>query len=158
METSGLSAYAGSGLPALFMALALVGIAIGVLLVAVAVLSPYWPRARVVLTPLNMAIVVVQLLDGATTWVGVYDPFGFRLPPFQEQVFLSAWVIDTFGGAAFFVLKGVIALGVVAALDYAFRAASSLKERTATFAVQMAVFVAGMVPVVNNVNNFLAVA
>ncbi len=140
------------------MAVALVGVALGALLMATAALGNRYPRVRTLWRPAYLAIVVLQLLDGATTWVGVNDPFGFHLPPYQEQVLLSAYILETWGGLTFFIIKGLVGVVVVLALDHALRAASAAKERHLVRFVHVAVLGSALIPVVNNVNNFQLVA
>lgn len=158
MHGAGLADHAGSGLPALVMSVALVGLALGALLVVTAILAPRFPALRVMWKPLSIAIIVLQLMDGATTWVGVSDPFGFRLPPYKEQVYLSALVLEKLGGAYFLVIKGFVGIAVVYALDHARRAAVRSRERFTVQAVQVGILGIAVAPVVNNVGNFLAVA
>lgn len=158
MEPILASSYDGHGLLAIGAALALVGIGLGATFVAVALLAGRHPRVRMVLHPLNLAILVLQLLDGATTWVGVGNPFDLHIPPYEEQVLLSRVLIDLFGGGVYFVFKGVLAIIVIGALDMARRAARTAMERNMTHVVHLGIIVVGVIPVVNNMSNFIAVA
>jgi uncharacterized membrane protein len=148
----------GQGIEAIVLSLAIGGIAIGILLVAAALLGPYVPYARALTRPMGLLILLGQTLDGATTWVGVENPLGLNIPPYRETVFVSAVVLETFGGLAYFVLKVVLGVFVVLAIALAMDAARSPKERLATRLVQVSLVVIGAIPVHNNIGNFLLAA
>ena len=110
------------------------------------------------LEPLNALIFVAQVADGATTWVGVGNPFGLHLPPFRETVFVSGLVIESLGGAVYFVLKCLLGVMVALALGLAFGQATGRRERITTRLVQVTLVVIGLIPVWNNVGNLVALA
>lgn len=145
------------GLSALGASVAVAGVAIGVVLIAVAALAWRWPEARAVLHPLHLLIIIAQALDGATTWVGVMNPFGLDLPNYEEQVYLSRLILDHLGGFVYFVIKILLGICIVAALEFAFRNTKTKTELRFTRLVQIALVVISFIPVWNNVMNFLAI-
>lgn len=145
----------GDGTEAILVSLALSGIALGVILVGAAIAAYWWPRARLFFLPLNVAVLAAQVIDGATTWVGVENPFGLDLPPYRETVFVSALIIDAFGGAFYFILKVLLGVLVVFALGAAWEVAQTRKEKIITLLVQVSLVVIGAIPVWNNISNFV---
>lgn len=113
------------------------------------------PHAAAFFDPLNFLILATQALDGSTTWVGVTNPFGLDIPPFQETVFISALVIETFGGWVYYVLKIVLGIGVVLTLSVAGEGAQRARDSYLLLFVQLALVVIGAIPVFNNTANFL---
>lgn len=148
----------GQGLIALGLSVSIVGIALGVILMAAAILAAHRPGVRAVYKPLNLLILIAQLMDGATTWVGVENPFGLAIPRYTETVALSAFLLDTLGGFPYFLIKVALGLVVIAAIEMAWRGAKKATERQATVVAQVALVVIGMIPVYNNVGNFVAAA
>lgn len=145
------------GALALGASFAISGVAVGILLVVVALMAWRWPDVRTLLHPLNLLIIVAQVLDGATTWVGVMNPFDFHLPAYEEQVLLSRLILDHLGGFVYFMIKVLLGVLIVAALEFAFRHAKSRSEQVFTRVVQVALIVVSFIPVWNNVGNFMAV-
>ena len=113
------------------------------------------PHAGAFFDPLNFLILATQALDGSTTWVGVTNPFGLDLPPFQETVFISGLVIETFGGGVYYALKIVLGVGVVLTLSVAQAGAQRPRDGYLLLFVQLALVVIGAIPVFNNTANFL---
>ncbi len=146
------------GLEALTLSIAIAAIAVGILFVLAYFLAPRHPHFAALFEGLNVLVVLSQVLDGATTWVGVENPFDLRIPRFQETVFVSGLIIKAFGGFVYFLLKTLLGVGVVLALSYARHTAPSTKERLLVLLVQLSLIVIGTIPVVNNTLNFLAVA
>lgn len=146
----------GAGVEALLISLAIAGIVVGIVLIIAALLASRYPRARGFFHPLHLLILLTQVIDGSTTWVGVDNPFGLDLPPYRETVFISALIIDVFGGAVFFLLKVMLGILVVLALIAATEAAKTPKEQAITLLVQASLVVIGAIPVWNNTMNFLA--
>ena len=145
------------GLLAIGASFAVSGIAIGSLLVAVALLAWKWPEARTLLHPLHLLIVIAQVLDGATTWVGVMNPFNLNLPAYEEQVLLSRIILDNLGGFVYFMIKLILGILIVAALEFAFQNTKTQGELVFTRLVQIALIVISFIPVGNNLSNFLAI-
>lgn len=145
------------GLSALGASVAVAGIAIGIVLIVVAALAWRWPEARALLQPLHLLIIIAQALDGATTWVGVMNPFGLDLPVYEEQVFLSRLIMDHLGGFVYFMVKVVLGICIVAALEFAFQHTKTKQEKVFTRLIQVALIVISFIPVWNNLTNFLAI-
>jgi hypothetical protein len=133
------------------------GIAIGILLVAVALMAWRWPEVRTLLHPLHLMIIIAQVLDGATTWVGVMNPFQLNLPHYEEQVLLSRLILDHFGGLVYFLIKVILGVLIVAALEFAFQHTRTKSEFLFTRLVQLALIIVSFIPVGNNLANFLAI-
>ena len=146
------------GIEAIAISFAMAGLALGVILAAAALLARRWPEARLLHAPLHLLILAGQLLDGATTWVGVENPFDLDLPPFREEVFLSGLVLETLGGFAYFVVKGLLGIAAVAGLSAARQGATRVQERAVVTLLALALAVIGFIPVVHNVVNFVAIS
>jgi uncharacterized membrane protein len=140
---------------ALGASLAVAGIALGTILLASVLVAQRYPEARRVLYPFNLLIVLAQLLDGATTWIGVVNPFRLDLPVYEEQVWLSRIILDQLGGLWYFIIKACLALVIVAALEFAFRHAATWREFAFARLVQLSLVIVSFIPVYNNISNFL---
>jgi uncharacterized membrane protein len=145
----------GDGLAALGASLAIAGLALGLILIASVLLAQRWPETRRILYPMNLLIVIAQLLDGATTWIGVMNPFNLDLPNFEETVWLSRVILDNLGGFAYFIIKACLGVVIVGALEFAFRHARTWKEFAFARLVQLSLIVVSFIPVGNNVMNFI---
>ncbi len=156
MFPAGPAASQYDGSLALGASLAVAGIAMGSILIIVALVAWRWPDARLLLHPMHLLIIIAQALDGATTWVGVMNPFGLHLPVYEEQVFASRLILDHLGGFAYFLIKVILGIAIVAALEFAYQHTKSRLELQFTRLVQVALIVVSFIPVWNNVTNFIA--
>lgn len=145
----------GDGLAALGASLAVAGTALGLVIIASVALAQRWPEARRVILPMNLLIITAQLLDGATTWIGVVNPFRLDLPVYEEQVWLSRQILTQLGGFPYFVIKACLGIVIVAALEFAFRHAHTWREFAFARLVQLSLIVVSFIPVWNNLRNFL---
>lgn len=79
--------------------------------VALAVGRPAWRRVS---APAAAAVIGAHALDGASTWLGIRDPFGWGFPQFSESNPLSERLVMLQNGWPFFAVKLALPLVLLA--------------------------------------------
>jgi len=107
-------------------------------------LGRYVEKLGIFSQPLNLSMLFGHALDGFTSYISIYDPFGMGIPPYGEKHPVSFLFMDISGGILYPIIKIVLIILIILIFDEMYR--EEEKYRDVLNLLKIAIFILGFSP------------